>query len=86
MHDDAHDHDTDDGPSLDDLNRFGRDTGYCPHCGAEVYDQAVFCPKCERPIEGEVRSERNTSPEFNAKWVALIAVVVILGLLSWAIF
>lgn len=87
MRDSEPDHETDDGPSLDDLNRFGRDTGYCPHCGAEVYDQAMFCPQCTRPIEGNVRSEHpSRSREFDAKWIAVVAIFIVLGLLGWAVF
>ena len=35
----------DEGPSLDDLRRFGSEadtTGYCPECGAEVYDLSLI--------------------------------------------
>ena len=45
----------DEGPSLDDLRRFGSEadtTGYCPECGAEVYDDADACPKCFAWITG----------------------------------
>jgi len=30
-----------------------RDTGYCPDCGAEIYDAAEICPKCFAWIDGE---------------------------------
>ena len=45
----------DEGPSPDDLRRFGEEadtTGYCPECGAEVYDDADACPKCFAWITG----------------------------------
>ena len=29
------------------------DTGYCPDCGAEIYDAADVCPKCFTWINGE---------------------------------
>ena len=45
----------DEGPSLEDLRRFGSEadtTAYCPECGAEVYDDADACPKCFTWITG----------------------------------
>src|SRR5690242_4791978 len=36
----------DEGPSRQDIERFNRETAYCPDCGAEVWDQAEVCPKC----------------------------------------
>jgi len=35
------------GPSEEDLERFSReDTGYCPECGEEVWDDAPQCKAC----------------------------------------
>lgn len=34
------------GPSEDDLERFGEEFRPCPECGADVYDQVPLCPKC----------------------------------------
>jgi len=37
------------GPSEEDLERFSReDTGYCPECGEEVWDDAPQCKACFR--------------------------------------
>ena len=42
------------GPSADDLDRFGDELTSCPHCEAAIYDQASFCPVCgEALTEGE---------------------------------
>lgn len=38
--------DDDDGPSADDLARLGHEGGYCPACGAEVWDDSQQCPAC----------------------------------------
>ena len=41
------------GPSADDLHRFGDEMDRCNACGREVYDQAEVCPYCgglTRPI------------------------------------
>ena len=45
----------DEGPSPEDLRRFGEEAetwGYCPECGAKVYDDADVCPKCFAWITG----------------------------------
>ncbi len=42
----------DEGPSAEDLDRFGGDLGHCPQCGAEVWDDAPACPACGVWIEG----------------------------------
>ena len=42
----------DEGPSDDDLDEFGDDAGPhttpCPNCGAEMYDDAEWCPSCDQ--------------------------------------
>lgn len=38
------------GPSAEDLERFGSQFRSCPACGAEVYDQAEVCPECLAPM------------------------------------
>jgi hypothetical protein len=38
------------GPSCDDLDRFGSDTVTCPECGEEVYYDAAICPQCGHAI------------------------------------
>lgn len=35
-----------DGPSADDLHRFGDEMTRCAACGREVYDQAEVCAHC----------------------------------------
>lgn len=34
------------GPSCEDLERFGADDATCPECGADVYHDAALCPHC----------------------------------------
>lgn len=34
------------GPSDDDIQRFGADFVTCPNCSSDVYDEATFCPTC----------------------------------------
>lgn len=34
------------GPSAEDLERFGGETAGCPSCRREIFDDAAFCPYC----------------------------------------
>lgn len=43
MHDDDDDRE---GPSAEDLERFGGETRPCPSCRREIYDESPFCPRC----------------------------------------
>ncbi|MDX9912663.1 MAG: zinc-ribbon domain-containing protein [Phycisphaerales bacterium] len=62
------------GPSADDLERFGSEFHTCPNCGAEVYDQAEVCPKCLTPM--------NATPSRGMPtWAIFAACVVLVGLL-----
>lgn len=49
----------DEGPSAEDLERFGGETIRCRRCGAEVYDEAEWCHRCGEVFgEGERRLPR----------------------------
>jgi hypothetical protein len=45
----------DEGPSDEDLERFGDETVRCRHCGAEVYDEAEWCHRCGGALGVEER-------------------------------
>lgn len=62
-----------DGPSAEDLERFGSETDACPECGSEVYDQAELCHVCGHAIE--------RGPGSIPTWVGVAAAVGVLGLL-----
>jgi predicted amidophosphoribosyltransferase len=75
----------DEGPSDDDLRRFGdeaEETALCPACGAEVWDLADVCSKCgEYMISGPGRR----SPEaqrHQQRWVVVLIVLLIIALLG----
>lgn len=52
------------------------DTATCPHCGAEVYEDAERCPKC-----GEYPT---SSPKWRKPWWLLAAAIVcVLIVLEW---
>lgn len=71
----------DEGPSAEDIERFSDETGYCPSCGAEVWDGAPACPSC-----GEMLDRVLTRPPavhaFETRWRRAIIVLVLLGFLS----
>ncbi len=45
--------DPDEGPSEDDLRRFGDVTVTCKGCGTELYDDAAVCYQCGRVVLGD---------------------------------
>jgi len=68
--DDADD-DLDDADD-DDLDDDDDHTMPCPHCGADIYEDAVRCPVCERYLTQE--EIRTTS---KPRWVIVTAAVVL---------
>ncbi len=43
------------GPSSEDLERFGDEFRTCPECGSLVYDQAEVCQACGHVFGGDER-------------------------------
>ena len=75
----------DEGPSPDDLDRFNADqSGYCPECGAEVWDNVEICPKCGLPIGGRVRTRPPSEQWLRQRWILLV-IIVLVALLSGAV-
>jgi hypothetical protein len=77
----AHDDDDalDEGPSEEDLERFGSATQTCPECGTELYDDVELCWKCGHALTGH----GNGGPAW-AVWVGVAIVAAILGGLLWS--
>ena len=78
-------HDPDEGPSDEDIDRFGEDTpkadARCPDCGAAVWSEANVCPKCFAFI-GDGAATRGGGV-FRERWrtlVLLLLLAVALGL------
>jgi hypothetical protein len=44
-------------PSSEDMDQFSHQTGYCPECGEEIWDEAYACPHCDAVVEGNVVGE-----------------------------
>lgn len=55
-------------------------TGPCPYCGADIYDDAVRCPVCERYLSDEERTTTNQST-----WVVITALLLLAAFL-WSSF
>jgi uncharacterized protein (DUF983 family) len=62
------------GPSRDDLERFGDEFRTCPECGAAVYDQTPVCPEC-----GHAFGDRAGSMPV---WVVAVAVITVLAFVA----
>lgn len=58
-----------DGPSAEDLDRFGDEFITCPACRRPIYDQAELCPHCGHAI-------MQTQAPLKL-WVILVAAVVL---------
>ena len=69
----------DEGPSSEDIERFGGDTDECPECGAEVYDQAEMCHACGAYVTVRGRVKGSAGRGMQARWIILIALLALAG-------
>jgi uncharacterized membrane protein YvbJ len=73
----------DEGPSPEDIERFNRDeTGFCPECGAELWDNADNCPKCGAWITGDVSHRHPETEAMRKRMITLIVILVLIGFLG----
>jgi len=73
----------DEGPSSEDIERFSDDTGHCPFCAAEIWDQAEVCPSCKNYIGGDTLSRHPVEHWWRQKWVVIVVVAVLLGMFGF---
>ena len=66
-----------DGPSADDLDRFGDEMMRCSSSGREVYDQAEICPICGGPVHGASKTPRWT--------IGIVVLLVVVIALFWVL-
>jgi hypothetical protein len=67
------------GPSPEDIERFGGDTIACPGCGADVYDEAPFCHRCGRAFGDDAPSGPAMGPVIIGVVALLIVAFVLWG-------
>ncbi len=69
----------DEDPTNDDLDRFAGETGYCPDCGAEIWDEAYQCPHCNEIVENRVSHTPTDAAGgiLSAKSVVVMVIVII---------
>ena len=75
----------DDGDEFEDLDYDEDDTdeAVCPHCGADVYDDADRCPKCgQNIVKGrDPESQWPASRPAWPMWVIITALVLAIAIL-----
>jgi hypothetical protein len=69
----------DEDPTPEDLQRFSGETGFCPDCGEEVWDQAGQCPSCGTFLAGQTATRRQGKGPFRRRWIAVVAVIVLVA-------
>ena len=75
---------TDDEPTDEDVDRFSGQTGFCPDCGEEIWDEAWQCPHCGEVVEDRIRRERGTSPasrKVSARSIVLVIAILVVILI-----
>ena len=71
---------SDDEPTDEDVDRFSGETGFCPDCGEEIWDEAWQCSHCGSVVEDRIRRQRASDPA--SRHVSSRAIVlVVAGLL-----
>lgn len=58
--------------------------GYCKHCGAQIPDDAAFCPSCGKDVNGVSSAENQSNYRFPAedKYSALTILGIVFTFLS----
>ena len=73
----------DEGPSIQDIERFRHECAYCPDCGEEVWDQAEVCPKCSAYLGGDTLSRPPMDAWVRKRWTLLVIIALIVAMLAW---
>ncbi len=69
----------DENPSPEDIERFSGETGFCPDCGEEVWDQAGACPSCGTILGGETATRHPAARRLRRRWIVVVAVIALLA-------
>ncbi len=74
----------DEGPSEEDLDRFNRDqSGFCPECSAEVFDDAEYCTACGLQIGGRIANRPRVERDAQHRLTIIVIVLILLGFVGW---
>ena len=61
------------GPSEEDIERFSSDdSGYCPNCGEEIWDDVTQCPACGSWIQGSTSHRTPLENDLRKRMIILI--------------
>jgi hypothetical protein len=70
----------DEGPSQTDIDRFsGNETGFCPECGEEVWDDTPQCKECGTWLYDGAASRHPVDAAFRKQSFAIIGVIVLIA-------
>ena len=70
----------DESPREEDIERFSSDeTGFCPTCGMEVWDDSEQCPSCGAWMRDGTSHCDPVAHEFRKKMIILITIVILIG-------
>ena len=79
-------HGVDEDPSEEDQQRFVEETGYCPECGEEIWDEAWQCPHCQEVVEGRIRwTPGGSTGRLLSQRSVLVLALVLIALLMFAL-
>ncbi len=69
----------DEDPTPEDIERFSGETGFCPDCGEELWDQAGQCPSCGVFLAGQTATRDPVEGRLRRGWIVLVAVITLLA-------
>lgn len=64
----------DEGPSAEDIERFGDVTQRCPNCDTELFDDVAVCWNCGHALS----DSRSSGP---SRWTIVVVVLVVVAIL-----
>jgi hypothetical protein len=72
----------DEGPSDEDIERFGDVTQRCSECGTELYDDVAICWQCGTPVGSGPRSAADS---VRARLAIGIVILIIVAFVLYAV-
>ncbi len=72
----------DEGPSPEDIERFSHGSGYCPHCGEDIFDGVDRCPHCDRWLMSGPQLRSPVEHEFRRRMITIIVIITLIAFLG----